>query len=53
MVEGLRAGGLDESNLVAHLVQLALRVFLVEQGKAGRGERRLGENILQLPAQQA
>ena len=50
--ESIGADGLDEGDLVAHLVQLALRLFLVEQGKAGRGKRRLGENVFQLPAQQ-
>ena len=49
-VEGVGADGLDEGDLVADLVQLALRVFLVEQGEVGRGKRRLGENVLQLPA---
>ena len=50
-VEGVGADGLDEGDLIADLVQLALRVFFVEQGKVGRGKRRLGENVLQLPAQ--
>ena len=43
--------GLDEGDLVAHLVQLALRLFLVEQREAGGGERRIGERFFQLPAQ--
>ena len=41
---------LDEGDLVAHLVQLALRVFFVEQGEGGVGERRVGKNIFQLTA---
>ena len=52
-VEGFGADGLDEGDLVAHLLQLALGFFLVEQGEVGGGKRRLGENVLQLPAQQA
>ena len=52
-LEGIRVDGLDEGDLVAHLVQLALGIFLVEQDKAGRRQRRLRERFLQLPAQQA
>ena len=52
-VEGVCADGLDEGDLVAHLLQLALGFFFVEQGKVGGGKRGLGENVLQLPAQQA
>ena len=50
-IESFRANGLDEGNLVAHLVQLALDVFLVEQHEGGRRQRRLRNGFLQLPAQ--
>jgi hypothetical protein len=50
--EGIRIDGLNEGNLVAHLVQLALGIFLVEEDKAGRRQGRLRQRFLQLLAQQ-
>jgi hypothetical protein len=50
LLEGIRSDSLDEGGLIAHLIQLPLRVLFVEQGKLGIRKRRLGKNILQLTA---
>ena len=52
VVEGVGGNGLDEGDLVAHLVELALGALLVEQDEVGRGERRIGEDVFQFPANQ-
>ena len=44
--------GLDKRDLVAHLVQLALRIPFIQQQKAGSGQGRLRQRVLQFPAQQ-
>ena len=51
--EGFGADDLYEGDLVAHLLKLALVFSFVEKGKVGGGKRRLGENVLQLTAEQA
>ena len=39
VVKGVGGDGLEKGNLVAHLLQLALRLFLIEQDNVGRGQR--------------
>ena len=51
-LKGFRVNGLNEGHLVAHLVELAAHLVVVEQDNAGRSQRRLGEGFLQLPSQQ-
>ena len=51
-VEGVGSDGLDEGDLIAHLVQLALHLILVQQHEVGRRQRRLRQGFLQLPAHQ-
>ena len=52
VLERVGANGLDEGDLVAHLVELAQRLILVQQREGGRGQRRLGKGVFQLLAQQ-
>ena len=52
MVEGIRADRLQKGRLVSHLIELALRLFFIEQDKVSRRQGRLRQDILQLPAYQ-
>ncbi len=51
MFERVGNDGLNEGDLVAHLVELAQGIILVEQQEGGGGERRLRNGVLQLLAQ--
>ena len=44
VIEGVGGNGLDEGDLVAHLVELALGFLFIEQDKVGGSERRIGED---------
>ena len=52
VIEGVGSDGMDEGDLVAHLVQLALNLILVQQHEFGRRQGRLRQRFLQLPAYQ-